>query len=364
MLRRMELKLQSITGPLTMTMKNHYATLLCAAIVLQILALFQIHGTAAVRLNVANPFESIVFDPVNSSYVLLLISIVLLVLTGVSGHFDRASAEVNIARDQGQELDTISGLGDRFDKTLASALTIMEASLSSNERHQTLLSDVDDALSNSDEPFMDSKVLQSLIVENAAIKTEVQALETRLYGAQSEATQLRDEVELLKTENFTDGLTRLKNRKWFDTKLSEEVSQALESGSPLSLALLDLDKFKQVNDNYGHSTGDRVLQWTGVKLLENVKGRDSAARYGGEEFAVLLPDTQLSDAETLMDKIRKQFEVVQWTHTQSGRSMGRITASFGIAQLEEGEEPKDLLDRADTNLYSAKAAGRNRVIAK
>lgn len=347
-----------------MTIKNHYAIFLCSAIVLQVLALMQIHGIATVRFKATNFFESIVFDPVSSSYVLLVISIVLLAFSGVWGHFDRMPADTDIAGDQRHALDAISGLGERFDNTLTDALSIMEASLSSNKRHQTLLSDVDDALSNSDEPLMDSKVLQSLIAENAAIKTEVQALETRLYGAQSEATQLRSEVEHLKTESFTDGLTRLKNRKWFDTKLLEEVSQALESGSPLSLALLDLDKFKQVNDNYGHSTGDRVLQWSGVKLLENVKGRDSAARYGGEEFAVLLPDTQLSDAEKLMEKIRKQFEVVQWTHTQSGRSMGRITASFGIAQLEDGEQPKDLLDRADTNLYSAKAAGRNRVIAK
>ncbi len=251
-----------------------------------------------------------------------------------------------------------SGVQQRIDTALAGTIEIMEASLDNNVRQQSLLDRTKLVIEKS------TPSLRDLLQENAAIRVEVRTLENRLRDMHSEAVQLRSELENARTENVTDGLTGLKNRKWFDARLAAEIKNSNNSGKPLTLAIADLDKFKAINDTYGHVTGDRILQWAGERLTQNVKGRDCAARYGGEEFAIILPQTDLRDAATLLEQIRSQFEAVEWTHALTGRNMGHVTASFGAAQLKTGERPKDLIERADKNLYAAKSAGRNKVVAR
>ncbi len=158
-----------------------------------------------------------------------------------------------------------------------------------------------------------------------------------------------------------DPLTKLGNRRFFDTNLSKEVTEAHDENSDVCLALGDIDEFKKINDRFGHQVGDMVLKQFGELLSRNIEGRDTAARYGGEEFAIIFPCTTLPDATHIVDRIRSQLAAKQWVLSSNGQRIGKITASFGVAQLRHNEEAQSLLKRADAKLYEAKVAGRNRV---
>ena len=130
----------------------------------------------------------------------------------------------------------------------------------------------------------------------------------------------------------------------------------------MCLVMGDIDRFKAINDTFGHQIGDEILKMFAKLLSSNVKGRDTVARFGGEEFAIILPETRLADAEHLTESIRSQLEGKELAVNNSGEPIGKITASFGIAQLGEHDDPDTLVQRADARLYEAKCAGRNRVV--
>jgi diguanylate cyclase len=161
----------------------------------------------------------------------------------------------------------------------------------------------------------------------------------------------------------SDPLTGLKNRRGFDVILSAQVSASRSANQPLSLILADIDHFKAINDRYGHPAGDDVLRWFSRILSGNVKGRDTVARYGGEEFAVILPATPLENASKVAAHIKAQLEQQVWQKPGAPNTLLRVTASFGVAQLAEGEGTSGLVSRADAKLYEAKSSGRNRVAA-
>ena len=157
-----------------------------------------------------------------------------------------------------------------------------------------------------------------------------------------------------------DGLTGLKNRRAFDEKLRDEWARCQKTGAPLSLLLLDVDKFKSFNDTFGHPAGDVVLQGVARVLADGVRGENTreagfVARYGGEEFVILLPDTPAAIAVAIGERLRAQLENARWEHRE-------ITASFGAATSSaQMNEPAQLLQCADGALYQSKEAGRNRV---
>ncbi len=127
--------------------------------------------------------------------------------------------------------------------------------------------------------------------------------------------------------------------------------------------MADIDHFKSINDRYGHPAGDEVLKWFSKILANNMKGRDTVARYGGEEFAIILPQTSLENAAMLAGQIRTQLEQQLWKKPGAANTLLRVTASFGVAQLADGEGTSGLIQRADAKLYESKAQGRNRVAA-
>lgn len=162
----------------------------------------------------------------------------------------------------------------------------------------------------------------------------------------------------------TDNLTGIANRRRFDETLDLEVKRASRSKEPLSLALIDVDFFKQFNDTYGHLAGDSCLQAIARTLRENAaRVTDLPARYGGEEFAVILPNTDRAGAEAVGDKIRVAICLLGIPHEQSPYTF--VSASIGVATmlpaLEEALGPEELISLADGNLYRAKKGGRNRV---
>jgi diguanylate cyclase (GGDEF)-like protein len=163
---------------------------------------------------------------------------------------------------------------------------------------------------------------------------------------------------------ITDNLTGLYNRRFFEETFPVELRNAQQLGLPLSLALLDIDDFKRINDTCGHAGGDKVLHKFGFLLKTNLRKGTVVARFGGEEFVVILPNADLKVAHQVMDKIRRVVE--RTVATDSGDpirvSIGVSEVSFG-GQLELQRIQEELIQRADENLYDAKRSGRNRVCA-
>ncbi len=152
------------------------------------------------------------------------------------------------------------------------------------------------------------------------------------------------------TEVRTDPLTRVSNRRGLDESLESMFAHLDRYGQPFSLAIFDIDHFKQVNDTKGHLHGDRTLQAVARILDDSVRDTDVVARYGGEEFVVVMSHTTLENACQFADRVRMQVE----------SSVG-LTISGGVAQALDGDNPQTLLSRADAALYGSKAAGRNRI---
>jgi diguanylate cyclase (GGDEF)-like protein len=168
--------------------------------------------------------------------------------------------------------------------------------------------------------------------------------------------------ELLLELSNTDHLTGLFNRRYLMESLGKEVQRSLRKGGNLSLIILDIDHFKQVNDQYGHLQGDLVLQKVALLLQKELRAYDTAARYGGEEFVAVLPDASLEDAVFVANRVRASVYANRFNGTLSQLS---LTASLGVAMFSKSDcETVDcFIKQADDALYRAKAGGRNRVEA-
>jgi diguanylate cyclase (GGDEF)-like protein len=173
------------------------------------------------------------------------------------------------------------------------------------------------------------------------------------------AEHLRSEESWAALERLalTDPLTMLSNRRAGERALEREIARARRTGSPFSLALFDLDHFKQINDIHGHAVGDDVLCQVSRILTSTFRASDLAVRWGGDEFLVVLPDVTLAGAVVFADRARSLVESL------SLPGVPRFTMSVGIVEVQRDEDPKTALMRADARLYQAKAAGRNRVSA-
>lgn len=174
---------------------------------------------------------------------------------------------------------------------------------------------------------------------------------------------LQRDLEIVRREAMTDGLTGLANRKAFDQEVQRLVVEARDHGQTFTLLMVDIDHFKSFNDNYGHQVGDQVLRQVGRTLVEGIKGRDFASRYGGEEFAILLPESGATAGMSVGNALRKALANKDVINRNTGDKLGRITMSVGVAEYVTGESPEELIERADGALYTAKHNGRNQVAA-
>ncbi|MFH1059755.1 MAG: diguanylate cyclase [Pseudomonadota bacterium] len=175
--------------------------------------------------------------------------------------------------------------------------------------------------------------------------------------------QLRAAAEVYEDLSLTDELTELANRRAMDQHLAEEWRRAAREGHTLSLVMLDVDRFKQYNDTYGHVQGDRALQAVATVLAASARRPgDLAVRYGGEELALVLPGADLRAAAGLAEQLRRQVQALAIPHRASGVEPV-LTVSLGVASLAPGltADPASLINAADEALYRAKQAGRNRV---
>ncbi|MFZ6640561.1 diguanylate cyclase [Undibacterium sp. TC4M20W] len=155
-----------------------------------------------------------------------------------------------------------------------------------------------------------------------------------------------------------DGLTGLFNHTAIKEQLASEISQAGRTGSPLALAMIDLDNFKTINDTYGHPAGDQVLRTLARLLRQRLRRSDIVGRYGGEEFAVIFPDTNATTARRVLDQVRLAFTKIQ-QHCEGGHFS--VSFSGGVADLESTLDADELFDIADAAMYVSKQEGRNRI---
>jgi diguanylate cyclase len=186
-------------------------------------------------------------------------------------------------------------------------------------------------------------------------------LNTQLEASHQEVAKLQTELKRAREEASLDQLSGIMNRRGFDSELMRMCKDATESSTPLSLLMIDIDHFKRVNDTYGHPFGDQVIRAVGQALSSLTQRRDVAARYGGEEFALLLPETPLTGAHNVGERIRAAIARGNIKRGNGDAPIGNITISVGVAQLVPGEDPTSLLARADRALYASKQGGRNRV---
>ena len=180
-----------------------------------------------------------------------------------------------------------------------------------------------------------------------------------LHRLESDSAQLSEELNRVRLLSLTDELTSLPNRRAFMQRLEDETGRVKRYGYPLSLAIIDLDRFKAINDMRGHSAGDEVLRTYANHVLSIFRHHDLVARYGGEEFAALLPYTDKNGALCALRKVQKRSTEV--SYHLSEKSYPLPTFSAGIAIYRPGESASTFIKRADNSLYRAKHLGRNRV---
>jgi diguanylate cyclase (GGDEF)-like protein len=209
-------------------------------------------------------------------------------------------------------------------------------------------------------------VLRNLKLEEQAalLENRTQTLESHLHTLAERTHSLEHRTSFLEEQNQRDELTGLYNRRYLNSTMAKEFKQAKQYGWPLSLAFIDLDHFKKVNDTYGHPIGDQVLKSVGTLLMEQLRETDIIARYGGEEFVVLLPGVGEEIANLVLGRLLTAIRAKN--HTLDAGPSFKVTASMGVAvHMGEGHRfasVEHFLEAADQALYKAKALGRNRLI--
>ncbi|KAF0192127.1 MAG: diguanylate cyclase [Gammaproteobacteria bacterium] len=201
--------------------------------------------------------------------------------------------------------------------------------------------------------------IQKLLDGHRSLSKRLDSTKEYLQIIEHDSKQLNEELTRVHLLSLTDELTDLPNRRAFMRRLEDEVSRVQRYGSPLTVALIDLDRFKAINDKFGHPVGDEVLRAFSLNVLSIFRHHDMVARIGGEEFGVLLPNTDTKGAAKALVKVKARAAEI--TTDLAGIQLPMNTFSAGVAMYKPGETVSTLIERADSALYQAKRLGRDRV---
>ncbi|MBI5939244.1 MAG: diguanylate cyclase [Caulobacterales bacterium] len=257
--------------------------------------------------------------------------------------------------------EQIRDAGDQLSKELESVSQAIQSAQKSNQAYGQTLAGASKGLNETEDVSQIRAVVESLSSATLKVQKENKSLEKRLADSTSEVQRLREHLEQVRRDATTDGLTNLANRRAFDDELARACAEADENGLPLTLAVLDIDHFKNFNDTWGHQTGDQVIRY-----VASVIGRLGAtprfsARYGGEEFAMIFPGEDAGVVEAILQEIREEVASRMLKRRSTNEDLGTITISAGLATRRAGETGNCVMERADEALYASKRTGRNRV---
>ena len=269
-------------------------------------------------------------------------------LEAFQGHLQIASDGHDDSRSAARELDT--QIREQVDGLQSS---VQEAADLDSLKH-VLESHLEGLLGTMDEHR------QQRDQREQEVAARLKGLAERVSNMEQEAQGYREHLEVQRQKALLDPLTGLPNRAAWSERLDQEVNLWHQRGNSLSLAMLDLDHFKRINDGYGHLAGDKVLKIIASVLRKRLRASDFIARFGGEEFVMLMPNSSLTDALAAGEVLRAAIEACPFHF--KGEPV-TITVSMGVAQFQPGERSDVALKRADAALYRAKAAGRNQVQA-
>ncbi len=285
------------------------------------------------------------------------------------------------ARERAQSAVMLAQVGNRLEELAEFFDSSSDVTRSSLEATQSLNVDLMQRvrdLSNDTRAATDLRALQLMI--DAGLQSVDQCVrefrsreESRLTDHAARADRMRARIAALEQETRElhgklaeerkgariDSLTGIANRRAFDERYAEEIERCARDGGPAALLLWDIDRFKFINDSYGHRAGDRVIQIVAKCLESAVRATDFIARIGGEEFAVLLPGTPTAEAGRVAEGLRAAVAALRF-HFRGTPVV--VTASCGIAELAAGDTGHAAFERADEALYLAKSGGRNRCI--
>ncbi len=260
--------------------------------------------------------------------------------------------EVAMQRASGEFQRVMSGMAESAARTgdKAGAFNDQLSGLT-----QALRADEDSALGS---------VLGQALAGTVEMKESAASLQQQISASRQEIERLRDDLSRARDEALVDPLTRVLNRKGFDQKLQAMLDSAPGPGRTHCLILLDIDRFKSVNDSHGHVMGDRVLQVVAGLLRSGVSdATHSVARYGGEEFACLMPNSTPQQARDRAESMRLDIKAAKTIDRRNPGPGIMVTVSAGVAQLRASDDGPSLVARADVALYAAKQGGRDRVQA-
>jgi len=255
------------------------------------------------------------------------------------------------------------GSTDKLQSALITVATSLSESAGDAVKHTSqysqLLQESLDALNSSNPELPLETIAQSLYDNTVQVSASAEMFQKQIAEAQQEIQRLQDELSSARQDIYIDPVTKIYNRRFLD-----ETLQRICSGNDdpiLSLIMMDIDHFKQLNDQYGHIMGDRALQCIGQLFAEECQDKADAVRFGGEEFAILLYECDTSKAEALANRLRQKIQSIRIKHKQSGVVINAMTASFGVTVQQAFDLPEQLIERADKALYQAKDGGRNQV---
>ena len=234
--------------------------------------------------------------------------------------------------------------------------TISEA-LSNHSNLDQLKQAVENHIHQLQTALSDFKQQSDTPPDGESLAVQLQALAAKVQQMEQSEQDTRDRLEEEKQRAVTDSLTGLPNREAYGEKIYEEVQRWQRYQHPLSLAVLDIDFFKKINDNYGHQTGDKVLKIVASAVAKRLREVDFIARFGGEEFVLLLPETNAENALAMLNRIREALANAPFRYKQEKIT---ITVSIGISEFKEGDNSEIVFARADQALYNAKETGRNK----
>lgn len=257
--------------------------------------------------------------------------------------------------------DEIRNAGDQLNRELVSVTQAIQKAQQTSQIYNSTLDLADQSLNGDMEAATLKGVVESLSTATELVRNENRNLEQMLEKSTAEVKRLQVHLEQVRRDATTDALTNLANRKAFDEEIERACEDADISGLPLTVAVIDIDYFKNFNDTWGHQTGDQVIRYVASVIGRVAAPPRFAARYGGEEFGVLFPNESADVIEQTIDEIREEISSRMLKRRSTNEDLGMVTVSAGLAQRTAKETIHSLIERADAALYVSKRTGRNRV---